>query len=185
MIWTIDHKFLTECYYLHQQILQLFKNIILTHLFKPTFFSLLYRQNISCVDCIPHTHSKNISRFSDIHSIASISHLCTQLPLAAFYRDRRHSAEISSVYFKNIFVDFFEILRCSCVSPPEHWAFCLLTSGCPGPSESGAELWCKELLLTPAAACDSPRPAGDPWSHQGKPPAGSWCWCHQRWSEGV
>lgn len=59
-----------------------------------------------------------------------------------------------------------------------------LTSGYQGPSESAAERWCRERLLRPAAPCVPSRQADDPWNLLGKPLAGSWCWCPQRWSEG-
>lgn len=60
------------------------KKPFLTYLFKTTLF-LLYKHKY--LRCLMMTHSKNLPRFGDVHSVASISQLSTQLPPAARYRN--------------------------------------------------------------------------------------------------
>lgn len=60
----------------------------------------------------------------------------------------------------------------------------ILTSGSQGHSVNGAQRWRRAPPPRPAAPCAHSRPTDDPWNLRGKPPAGSWCWCLRRWSEG-
>lgn len=50
--------------------------------------------------CTLNTHSKNISGFGDLHGMASVPELHTQLPVITFHRGGGNPAAHSSIYIK-------------------------------------------------------------------------------------